>query len=388
MGEPILILGASGRAAAFSALRAGLTPVVIDLFADEDLRAVADVRPIAAREYPRGLVERAGEVLPMPWIYTGGIENHPDIVAQIAAERPLLGNGPEVLAKVRDPFALAAALDEAGLPHPHVRRYDDPPAEGPWLEKPLRGSGGAGIRPAKKKCTGAHRYFQEFMEGEGRAAIFRDGELLGVTRQLVGKDWLHAPRFGYCGSVGPVEGEAAEWKKLGEVLVQWSGIRGVFGIDAIVRDGVPWLIEVNPRYTASVEILELAVGTCALRPSPPSPLPQSRERGARSSPLSRLCGRGDGGEGSYPLCGKGDGREGVCVAKAVYYAPRTVTIPQNGPWQAAASFQQVPEFADIPRAGSTVRRGRPVITMFGQDENDLREKARLLDSLFGMKERP
>src|SRR4051812_17021159 len=32
-------------------------------------------------------------------------------------------------------------------------------------------------------------------------------------------------------------------------------------------------------------------------PSPPSPLPQSRERGELLAPFSRLCGRGDGGEG-------------------------------------------------------------------------------------------
>jgi predicted ATP-grasp superfamily ATP-dependent carboligase len=186
--------------------------------------------------------------------------------------------------------------------------------------------------------------------------------LLGVTRQLVGASWLHAPRFGYCGSIGPVEADAAEWKKLGEVVVRWSGLRGVFGIDAVVRDDVPWLIEVNPRYSASVEILELAVGTAALTPSPPTPLPQSRERGV--------------------LLG-----EAVHLAKAVYYAPRTVTIPQNGPWRVNEDFHRPPEFADIPRAGSTVRRGRPVVTTFGHDESELREKADSLDSLFGVRER-
>jgi predicted ATP-grasp superfamily ATP-dependent carboligase len=364
MAEPILILGASGRAAAFSALRAGLTPVVIDLFADEDLRAVAEVRPIPGREYPRGLIKRARQVPPMPWMYTGGLENHPDIVAQIAAERPLWGNGPDVLATLRDPFALAAALDEADLPHPRVRRFDDPPTEGLWLAKPLRGSGGAGIRSAKPRRIDGRRFFQELVDGESRSAIFRDGVLLGVTRQLVGEGWLHAPRFGYCGSVGPVEGDAEEWKKLGEVLVRWSGMRGVFGIDAIVRDGVPWLIEVNPRYTASVEVIEYATKTSVWRTPPVRA--GVRIEAAHPRPYGR----------------------GSPLAKAVYYAPRTVTIPQNGPWQAAANFQHVPEFADIPRAGSTVRRGRPVVTIFGQDENDLRTKAAKLDSLFGVRERP
>jgi len=321
------------------------------------------VRPIPAREYPRGLVKRARPVPPMPWMYTGGLENHPDIVRQIAAERPLSGNGPEVLAKVRDPFALAAALDEAGLPHPRVRRFDDPPTEGLWLAKPLCGSGGAGIRPARGRAIGGGRFFQEFVEEESGSAIFRDGVLLGITRQLVGERWLHAPRFGYCGSVGPVEGEAAEWNKLGEVLVRWSGMRGVFGIDAVMRDGVPWVIEVNPRYTASVEIIEYATKTSVWRTSPVRPGVQVEA--AHPRPYGR----------------------GSPLAKAVYYAPRTVTIPQYGPWQGVAQFARLPEFADVPRAGSMIRRGRPVVTIFGHDESELREKAGSLDSLFGVRER-
>jgi predicted ATP-grasp superfamily ATP-dependent carboligase len=167
--------------------------------------------------------------------------------------------------------------------------------------------------------------------------------LLGVTRQLVGEPWLHAPRFGYCGSIGPLVISTSEemvWKKLGRVLVQWAGLQDWFGVDAIVRDGVPWVVEVNPRYTASVEVIEYG----------------------RSSP----------------------------VAKAVYYAPRTITIPAHCPWETsvrAAIDDTMPEYADIPRAGSVIRRGRPVVTIFGEDEAELRGKARVLDTLFGLEDR-
>jgi hypothetical protein len=44
---------------------------------------------------------------------------------------------------------------------------------------------------------------------------------------------------------------------------------------------------------------------------------------------------------------------------------------------------RLPGFADIPRAGSTIRRGRPVVTIFGRDDAELRAKARTLDTLFG-----
>ena len=46
---------------------------------------------------------------------------------------------------------------------------------------------------------------------------------------------------------------AAKLQRLGEVLASASGLMGWFGIDYVLRDGEPWPVEVNPRYTASVE---------------------------------------------------------------------------------------------------------------------------------------
>lgn len=340
MAERILIIGASGRAAAFSALRAGLRPTVIDLFGDEDLRAVAEAHTIERHDYPDRLPDLARRIAPMPWMYTGGLENHPEIVGAIARDRRLLGNGPEVLNKVRDPMALMTALTEAGLWSVRVRPGHLPPTDGLWLEKALFGSGGSGIRFASSPYAKNGVYFQEFIAGESQSAVFRNGRLIGVTRQLVGQTrWLHAPQFGYCGSIGPVatvEREDDAWEGLGEFLMSWAGLTGYFGIDAIVRDGLPWIVEVNPRYTASMEVIEYA---CILdRP----------------------------------------------FAKAVYYAPRTVAICDNEPWEnwRRARNGELPEFADIPRSGSVIGRGRPVVTIFGRDEAELRAKADLLDARF------
>ena len=59
MNEHLLILGASVRAAAFSALRAGLRPWCVDLFADLDLRANCPALVIDASRYPNGLAALA-----------------------------------------------------------------------------------------------------------------------------------------------------------------------------------------------------------------------------------------------------------------------------------------------------------------------------------------
>src|SRR5207253_1175133 len=140
---PLLILGVSARAAAWSALRAGLSPSAADLFADRDLAAVAPCVRVGPNSYPRGLLA-AAEALPAgPWLYTGALENHPDLVDDLAGRRPLWGNSGPVLRAARDPLAVAAAVRAAGLPAPEVRL--DPAGltrDGSWLCKARASSGG------------------------------------------------------------------------------------------------------------------------------------------------------------------------------------------------------------------------------------------------------
>ena len=53
--EHLLIVGASARAAAFSALRAGLRPWCADLFGDDDLRARCFAQRCDSANYPRSI---------------------------------------------------------------------------------------------------------------------------------------------------------------------------------------------------------------------------------------------------------------------------------------------------------------------------------------------
>jgi predicted ATP-grasp superfamily ATP-dependent carboligase len=353
---PLVILGASTRAAAFSALRAGLLPLCADLFADADLRARCPVTQVPPADYPRGLREVARGGPPGPWMYTGALENRPALVREIAADRPLWGNHANTLARVRSPEMLARLLCEADIAYPALLRGAAPTADTRWLLKPLRSAGGAGIRfwsggPLPQHLA-RHHYLQEFIEGDSLAAVYvGDGErtrLLGLTHQLIGETWLHAGPFHYCGSIGPVtppEGlrEQLEW--LGGTLAAGAGLRGLFAADLIVRDGRAWPVEVNPRYTASVEVLEYATGRCSVAwhrrvfdpsaPEPPAPTP------------SAGCG---------------------VVGKAVLFAGSDLAFPADGPWLATlrepAPVEVMPAFADIPHPAETIPAGRPILTLF------------------------
>jgi uncharacterized protein len=94
MGRPpstLAVVGASVRAAAASAVHAGLKAVAADLFADLDLQRVARATRIG--RYPKGLLAwlKAMEPKPDAWMYGGALENHPDLVDAMAQLCPLLG---------------------------------------------------------------------------------------------------------------------------------------------------------------------------------------------------------------------------------------------------------------------------------------------------------
>ncbi|MFN4257690.1 MAG: ATP-grasp domain-containing protein [Gemmataceae bacterium] len=379
----LLIMGASVRAAVGSALRAGLQPMAADLFADIDLQARCPARRLALRRYPRGFRTLARRLPPSPWMYTGAMENRPRLVERISQQRPLWGNDGATLRRVRCPLAVMQALQQAGLPF--LRVTFDPhavPTDGRWLIKPLASGGGVHIHfwtDALSLSDPLQRYyFQEYLEGESCAGIFigqpEGAVLLGVTRQLIGQAWLHASPFRYCGSIGPRrldETERSIWERLGQVLVERFGLRGVFGVDAVVRDGVPWLVEVNPRYTSSVEVLEWATGVAALGWC---------EKVFDNSPLVSL-GREMKDE------------ESPVLAKTILFSRRQLSFPAAGPWLATLEqlpdIWQVPMFADIPHAGALIEANRPILTFFTRgeflenDQKSLQEAAQALDHVLG-----
>jgi uncharacterized protein len=339
MPRRLIILGASARAAAFAAVRAGFEPYAIDLFADSDLAALCAAAPKA------------------PWMYTGGLENHPRLVARLAELRPLWGNGPAVLGAVRDPRRLASVLAEEGFAAPRLFSGVDG-EKCRWLIKPLRGSAGRGVRFAAASDLTAPPHgvvIQEYIEGESCSATFvaADGGaiLLGVSRQLIGRDFGLDSEFLYAGSLAPLElrpEESAKLCALGKALVECFRLVGLFGIDFLRTPRELWPVEINPRYTASIEMTERVTGlayvalhAAACRDQPL--LPYSLE----TAPRSR------------------------CTGKAIVYAR------ENCRWQKTpvpffekgTGVFSWPPLADIPQFEQAFRAGQPMVTVFAEGES-------------------
>ena len=352
--KTILIIGASARAAAFSAIRAGLRPIAMDLFNDWDL--AQSCQAVAIEDYPRESVEMAAQFPGIPWMYCGGFENVPNLVAKISETHPLWGNASETLRRIRNPFHLTKTLQNDGFHVPTIREIPPRKSERIWLIKRLHSSGGTGIcvyNPAESTTAVDDRYFQEFIRGTSISVLFvaarGQARLLGITKQLHGQQWGVASDFPYVGSIGPFvldKEQRSRIQELGTFLAATFPLRGLFGVDAILNQHGFWPVDVNPRFPASSEILErvfdfnalaVHVAACQTGQLPSEVKPQTSR----------------------------------CHGKAIVFAEETCVVSNvlRKPCSAVHKPNIWPQIADIPRAGVCQQRGDPIMTVFATGPN-------------------
>jgi predicted ATP-grasp superfamily ATP-dependent carboligase len=383
------IVGASVRAALQSARRGGIAARGADLFADADAVRVAPV--VRVEHYPWGLADALSTMPVDAWMYTGALENHPQLIEQMARIFPLLGNGPDVLARVRSPQRLEQLLRGTEVHYPAWRRdSDELPTDGSWLVKPLRSAGGGRIAPyvGQDLSPGTEWLFQQRVPGTVAAALYvaakGKAKLLGVTQAWQDGAWTGARDFAYCGSMGPIEvSECLERKLngLGAALAQ-CGVVGLFGVDVVLAGEQVWVLEVNPRYTGSMELLECASGLSLV--------------GLHVRAYREGC------------CDIALAESRQMVGKAIVYAQRRGTISAEFSARALSEGRIAEEgphpnplpkgegargcdawLADIPVGGTEFEGGQPVLTVLarGDDaaevEEALRQRVRVLQRELG-----
>jgi predicted ATP-grasp superfamily ATP-dependent carboligase len=386
------ILGASTRAAAMSAVAAGYDVWSADKFGDTDLQAIATVE--RCEQYPDDLPVLLSDAPRAPWIYTGALENYPKLLAQLPSRAyPLWGNTAEVVKLARDPLFWMPLLKTAGIMVPaNAASADEVPHDGTWLVKPRRSAGGAGVArwdavlAATANRDTTQSSWQEFISGEPCSAVYvaagRRVVLLGSTRQLIGEPWCWGepentsdPRqcFAYCGSLGPrhwPDTITAQWQTIGDVLARELNLVGLFGVDAILTPSqhvAP--LEINPRYTASIEVLERAsqLGTFG-----------TRAKALRSIALhAAACSEGKLPERVIPV-------PNATAGKAVLYAPRGKRPwrfpPAAAQWAAVMNLNPGPvSVADLPPADSLHDPGQPILTVLADGADEAEVRGKLLD---------
>lgn len=217
-----------------------------------------------------------------------------------------------------------------------------------WLLKPRRSGGGHGTVVWRPGLPVARRhYLQERIAGVPGSIVFAaDGRAatpLGFSRQLVGLREFGAAGFRYCGSLlastSPVFADQpqvlARATVLASAVTETFGLRGLNGLDFVARDGVPFPIEVNPRYAASMELVE------------------------RAGRISLFAVHADACAGRLVAPPSAPTR---VHGKAIVYARRDVVVADPTLWR-------VGTLADVPHPGEQIGRGHPICTVFAEADD-------------------
>jgi len=338
---PLLLVSASGRALAQSAAHAGVKVIVLDLFNDLDARALAVAsRGVAGRNGKfdsRQLLAAAQELCPPEscagLVYGSGFEGRTRLLERLSNGRTLFGNRPDTVAALKEPARFFPLLDTLGIAHPEVR--PDPPADvAGWLVKRIGGAGGSHVRLARSRHRArVHRYFQKFQRGRTLSATFvadrQCARVIGFNEQWTAGVGHRAP-YCYGGAVSQPPLPRQTQRRIAGLLddlVQASGLVGLNGLDFILADETPFVLEINPRPTATIDLYDADIGS-----------------GMLALHLRACCGELP----EIPVVN-------IARAHAIVYAAVALRVPVGIEW---------PEWCtDLPEGGSVIPMGAPVCSV-------------------------
>lgn len=353
--ERVLISGVSTRAAAESAARANFAVTALDAYGDLDqypgVRALSLRRDLGRRFTATAAARAAQDVECDAVAYLSPFENHPRAVDLLARGRTLWGNPADVLRHVRNPLLLARALRAHGLPTLAIHTSDAAHPNGScWLLKPLKSGGGHRIVPwlgGRRVPPGS--YLQERASGPAGSFLFvaANGCVapLGISRQLIGEQAFGATGYRYCGNVvaAPEDLELPRPEALADMLCGIAsvitgafGLVGVNGIDFIAHDGVPFVLEVNPRWSGAMELVERWSGVSVF--------------GVHATSCTA---------GSLPVVSRAATGTGA-VGKAIVFARSDVVVNDAQSWLGREGIR------DVPHPHERIGAGQPVCTVFAQ----------------------
>ena len=339
--RPIVIVAAySARALASSATRAGFAPLSIDVFGDDDTREMS----FASVKLDGGLSEGltldkvvcAVEMLisahdPVGLIYGAGFEHQPEIIAAIARRTRIFGNRAETLKRAKDPVALARVCEANGVRHPRVT-FAPPDEPERWLLKRQGAAGGAHIVVAHEASgVSPDCYYQLRVTGESISALFlaseKTTEIIGLSMQWTAP--TPALRFRYGGAAGPVDIDPAQAEEIARSVAAIASELNLVGLnsaDFLISADAVWLIEINPRPGATLDVFE------------------SNEAPLFAHHIAACEGRLTPASPSLPI-----------KAAEIIYAPCDIVVPEGWNW---------PDWAvDRSPAGTYIAAGDPVCTV-------------------------
>ncbi len=338
--EAVLIAAVSGRALAVSARRSGYLPLVADFFGDQDTVSAAQACEPLEGGFAQGFREHqlvealerlAARHAPIGIVCGTGFEDRPHLLARLAQRWQLFGNDADTVAMVKDPHVFAAICRDCDIAHPRVA-LSPPPAPAGWVVKRRGGAGGCHVAVSSGKECREGVYYQSRVPGAAVSALLLAN---GVSAIVLGfsAQWscptLHQP-FRYGGAVQPADIAPGVADRLADAACRLAGrlsLKGLNSADFIVDGDNFWVLEINPRPGATLDIFE------------------TEERSLFALHITAC--RGDLIVDAPRL--------DSAKASAIFYAGDDVIAP--------AGFEWPKWCADRPSAGVAIKAGEPLCTV-------------------------
>ena len=301
----VIVASASGRWLAQSAMVAQHPVSVIDLFADQDTVAICNQSNVfLSRDQLPNTVTRCdsmsavwgalihalkSEPVDTRVLFGGGMEHMTPSLLRINKDWGDRFPNLAAFQKAQGVVRLKKFCQHADVLMPEIMVGKDAIKNflssasqismSSWLGKKEASAGGLGVQIADKQMVVTdNMYLQRLVEGRSIGGSFvavrssahgdrADTSLLGVCeawpRTTVASARTVKFPFRYRGSFGPIivptdlSGSVQkEMERIGKAAADHFQLSGVFGIDFILADGQLWILEINPRFPASAEILE------------------------------------------------------------------------------------------------------------------------------------
>ena len=336
----LLIIGYSPRYIVCAGKRAGYTVYSLDHFGDVDLLRCADryarFDEITCNEDLIDYLDRLNWDFDAIILGTGFECADPE-------GYHVLNNRAEVMRSISNKKLFGGMMESFGFPHPKIYDISDD-FECPVMVKPVYGAGGIENRLAYNKdaveACGAGMLIQEYLEGvSASVSVISTHEAavaVAVNEQLIGTSWLTRDKFAYCGNITPfLSRYNEEMREIAVRLVLKLELIGSNGVDFLITEDGPVVIEVNARFQGTLDTVEYTTGISVFDAHV----------------------RAFGGE--LVNVAPPDAAKDRFSGKAILFADVDVTITNTIAEKLAQEW-----IMDIPQVGWRIPAGDPVTTLF------------------------
>ncbi len=258
----------SARMLVDALLDIGVKSIVIDCFADLDTSAAAlDYACVKSLALPniKTLVQQLKAQYGLNYlIYGSGIEQYSDSLAFLEGQFVVLGNSTFSIRQLQNKRYFFQRLNSSGIAFPEVV-FQQPEKLTGWLVKSFKSEGGLGVADAIDGAQdGASVYWQRYMPGQVMSALFaahaaqNTATILGIQKQLTTQGYLFSGVITELEFPNSVQRQLLEWI---QKIVDCFALTGINGLDFIYFNQRCYVLEINPRPTASIQLYSKVMNT-------------------------------------------------------------------------------------------------------------------------------